>query len=383
MNKPLQVCKRCILDTHDDPFIRFDEEGICNHCRNYERRVQNELFQGEEGEKRLQILVKEIKASGQGKPYDCIMGVSGGVDSTYLAWRVKELGLRPLLVHFDNGWNSELAVQNIEHIVNKLGFDLFTYVVNWEEFRDLQLSYLKASVLDIEIPTDHGFFAMLYNVASQKGIQYILSGHNLVTEGILPAYMRWNKLDLLNIRAIHRKYGHKKLKTFPTLNFFKYNYYLRVKKIKMVSPLNLMKYDKAAAKDLITRELGWRDYGGKHYESIFTRFYQGYILPVKFGVDKRKAHVSTLINSGQLTREQALDEIRKPIYDPEQLAQDKEYVIKKFGLTPQEFEALMKAPVVPHENFPTYVKRHYAWHEKFFRSIRPFTRTAKKIMGRA
>jgi N-acetyl sugar amidotransferase len=383
MPKPYQVCKRCILDTKDDPIISFDGEGICNHCRTYERRAKAEVFQGEEGKKRLDAIVAEIKAYSKGKPYDSIMGVSGGVDSTYLAWQAKQLGLRPLLVHFDNGWNSELAVHNIENIVNKLGFDLFTYVVNWEEFKDLQLAYLKASVLDIEIPTDHGFFAMMYKIASEKGIKYILSGHNLVTEGILPAYMRWSKLDLLNIRSIHKKFGTRPLKTFPTLGFLKYNYYLRVKKFVQVAPLNFMHYDKNEAKELITRELGWRDYGGKHYESIFTRFYQGYILPVKFGVDKRKAHVSTLINSGQMTREEALQAIAEPIYNLEQLAIDKEYVIKKFGLTSESFEKIMAAPVRQHEEFPTYVKRHYVWNEKFFTSIRPFTRAAKRILGKA
>ncbi len=377
------TCTRCVLNTEDDPKISFDQEGICNHCRNYKVVEKQYAFTEEEREQKLSELVHKMKESGKGKQYDCILGVSGGVDSTYLAYKVKQFGLRPLIVHFDNGWNSEMAVKNIENILNKLEFDLFTYVVDWEEFKDLQLSYIKASVIDWEIPTDHGFMAMLFDQASKHNIEYILSGHNIVTEAILPKSMRWSKLDVANIKAIHKKYGNVKLKTFPLLGFFKYLYYLKVKKIKMVSPLNYMEYNKKQVKEFIQKELGWRDYGGKHYESIFTRFYQGYVLPEKFKVDKRKAHLATLINSGQITREEALEELKEPPYDPQQLKIDKEYVIKKFDITEIEFENYMNLPVRSHLDFDSYETGMYRDHEAFFKAIKPITKLIKIVFGKS
>lgn len=359
------------MDTIGDPDIHFDEKGVCNYCHTWERRAANFMVKGEEGRRQLKVLVDKIKMAGKGKSYDCIMGVSGGVDSTYVAWQAKQLGLRPLVVHFDNGWNSELSVKNIENIISKLGFDLYTYVIDWEEFRDLQLAYLKASVLDIEFPTDHAIVAMMYRLAHQHGIKYILSGFNIATEGILPTAWRWTKMDLLNLHSIHKAYGKVKLKSFPTMGFWKGIYYQYVYKIQFVQLLNYLDYDKKEAKELIARELGWKDYGGKHYESIFTRFYQGYILPRKFNIDKRKAHLSSLICSGQMTKEEALMEMKKDIYDPEQLAIDKEFVIKKFGLTDTEFEHIMNQPVRSHLDFGSYVTAHYKWHEMFFKTLRP------------
>ena len=382
MTNTIVTCKRCILDTHDDPNIYFDNEGICNHCRGYEAVAKKYDLTEEQRDKKLAEIVQKLKTSGKGKKYDCILGVSGGVDSTYLAYKVKQFGLRPLIVHFDNGWNSELAVKNIENILNKLNFDLFTYVVDWDEFNDLQMSYIKASVIDWEIPTDHGFMAMLFDQANKHNIEYILSGHNIVTEAILPKSMRWSKLDVANIKDIHKTFGKVKLKTFPLLGFFKHLYYLKVKKIKMISPLNYMEYNKKEVKEFIQKELGWRDYGGKHYESIFTRFYQGYVLPEKFKVDKRKAHLATLINSGQMTREEALEEIKTPPYDPEQLKIDKEYVIKKFNITAEEFEKYMKLPIRSHLEFESYETGMYRKHERFFKFISPITKLIKTVIGK-
>jgi N-acetyl sugar amidotransferase len=279
------------------------------------------------------------------------MGLSGGVDSTYIAWLAKELNLRPLAVHFDNGWNSELAVQNIENIVNKLGFDLFTYVINWEEFRDLQKAYLKASVIDIEAITDHAIFATLYRLAGEKKIKYILSGTNVHTEQTLPKSWVHPKADHINIKSIHRRFGTLPLKTFPFMDGKVKRYYHQIIGVRSVSLLNFVEYDKNKVKQLIEKELGWRDYGGKHYESIWTRFYQGYILPEKFKVDKRKAHLSDLIFGGQISKAEAIEELKKPIYDPEQFKVDYEFVLKKLGFTREEFEALMKEPRRSHYDF--------------------------------
>ncbi len=377
-----RMCNRCILDTNDDPEITFNTEGVCNHCMQYTSLAAKYNYKNGEGERKLDEIVQTIKKQGKGKPYDCIMGLSGGVDSTYLAYHVKRLGLRPLVVHFDNGWNSEIAVNNIENILKKLGFDLYTYVVDWKEFRDLQLSYIKASVIDWEIPSDHGFFAILFHLAARHNIRHILSGHNIATEAILPKYMRWSKMDVANILDIHRKYGTMKLKTFPMLGFFRYAYYLLVKKIELVNILNYLPYNRKEIKELIHRELEWKDYGGKHYESIFTRFYQGYVLPEKFGVDKRKAHLSNMIMSGQISREEALSEIQKPPYDPAQLKIDMEYVIKKLGLTPQEFRKYMEQPAKSHLDYVSYETGLYRRHERFFSLINPLIRAIRKISGR-
>jgi N-acetyl sugar amidotransferase len=380
MTREFQQCTHCILDTHDDPSIVFDKDGVCNYCNDYKRKYVDNAPTREQKQRELEAVLKEIKAAGKGKKYDSIMGLSGGVDSSYLAFKAKEWGLNPLIVHFDNGWNSELAVKNIEGIINKTGFDLYTYVVDWEEFRDLQLSYIKASVLDWEIPTDHGFFAMLYKQAGKNNIRHILTGHNHQTEAILPKTMRWSKMDTANIIDIHDKFGKIKLRTFPMMNFFEYIYLQKIKKINRVNLLELIDYDKEAAKKLIIEEFGWRDYGGKHYESIFTRFYQGYVLKEKFGYDKRKAHLSNLICSGQITKQQALEEIAKPPYDAKQLAEDKEYVIKKLEWDTAEFEAMMNKAPVSHLHYKSYETGLYRKHEKFMQRIKPLTKLIKKVL---
>ncbi len=382
MSEELKVkeCTRCVLDTNDSAQITFDSEGVCSYCRNYEKLVDSLPKDLDSKKTFLDKKISEIKNAGKGRKYDCIMGLSGGIDSSYLAYNAKLWGLNPLIVHFDNGWNSELAVKNIENIINKLGFDLYTYVVDWEEFKNLQLSYIKASVLDWEIPTDHGFFAMMYDQAYKHNIKYILSGHNIVTEGILPKDMRWSKLDVANIKDIHKKYGSIPLKTFPLLGFFKNIYYQKVRGFEIVNPLNFVQYDKDVAKKIIAQEMGWRDYGGKHYESIFTRFYQGYVLLEKFGYDKRKAHLSTLINSGQISRDKAKRELSKSPYNTEQFKEDREYVIKKLGLTEKEFEEIMKQPVRSHLDFKSYETGLYLKHERLMKAIKPITRLVKKVI---
>jgi N-acetyl sugar amidotransferase len=308
--RPFQQCKVSVMDTIADPNITFDEQGICNYYYRYLKDEKKHVFKGEAGKKKLKEKIKNIKEAGKGKQYDCILGLSGGVDSTYLCLLAKEQGLRPLIVHFDNGWNSELAVNNIENTVKKLGFDLYTYVVDWGEFRELQLSYLKASVVDIEVLTDHAFMAVLYEQARKWKIKHVLAGMNIATEQVLPRHWIFNKMNAVNIKDIQSKYGRvpvKELRSFPFLNYSHKKYCESVLKMEVVTPLNFIDYHYDQVKEEIKSKLGWRDYGGKHYESVWTRFYQGFILPYKFNIDKRKAHFSNLIFSGQMTKEEALE----------------------------------------------------------------------------
>jgi N-acetyl sugar amidotransferase len=344
-------CKRCLLDGVNNPDFSLDLSGLCSFCNQFDCEHQPYLQEVKNGgrEKYLRIL-DQIRKDGRGKPYDCLIGVSGGVDSTYIAWLTKEVGLRPLAVHFDNGWNSELAVKNIENIINRLGIDLETVVVDWLEFRDLQLSYLKASVVDVEVPTDHGIFTTLFRVARRFGIRYILSGVNSATEAILPYSWIHPKLDHINLLAIHKAFGTQTLKTFPVADF-RLKRWIRTSGLQEIRILDLIDFRKAEAEELIKRELDWRPYGGKHYESIFTRFYQGYILPEKFGIDKRKAHLSNLICSGQMTRDEGIAELAKPIYPQGLLLEDMEFALKKFNLTEAEFGEIMQRPRKAHRDF--------------------------------
>jgi len=380
-NSQYRQCTNCILDTKDDPSITFDKDGVCNYCINYKDKYVKHALTDAEKSQKLKSLLSEIKEAAKGRKYDCIMGLSGGVDSSYLCLLAKQLGLNPLLVHFDNGWNSELAVKNIEGIIHKTGFDLFTYVVDWEEFKDLQLAYIKAGVLDWEIPTDHGFYACLYEQAYKHGIKYILTGHNYQTEAILPNTMRWSKMDVANIKDIYARYGTRKLKTFPLLGFFKFSWYGFITKLKRVNILELVHYNKDEAKEQIKKEFGWRDYGGKHYESIFTRFYQGYVLKEKFGFDKRKAHLSNLILSDQITRDEALTEIAKPSYDEQLLKDDFDYVAKKFDMSPEAFRKLLAQPNKSHLDYRSYETGLYVRHVKFMKAIKPFTVLIKKVIA--
>lgn len=338
------------MDNIADPDIRFDAEGVCNYMHEYRRKEEESLLRGEAGREALERAADRIRSAGNGRPYDCIMGLSGGVDSTYVAYLANRLGLRPLAVHFDNGWNSELSVMNIHNIITRLGIDLHTHVVDWEEFRDLQLAYLRASVVDIEAITDHAIICVLYRLAGRMGIPYILSGTNVQTESTMPRSWIFPKSDSVNIRAIHKAYGRRPLKTYPILDPG-VRRQMGTGGVRSVSPLNWVEYDKKTVKETIQRELGWRDYGGKHFESIWTRFYQAHILPVKFHIDKRKPHLSDLVFGGQMTREAALAELDKPVYDPVQYLEDRDFVLKKLGLTEGAFEEIMALPSRRHTDF--------------------------------
>jgi N-acetyl sugar amidotransferase len=354
MNKKndTQQCIRCVMDTSTKTLTTFSEQGVCNICSSFDVLAQKTINRPlDTREKELEDKIKLIKAEGKGKKYDCIIGLSGGVDSTYVAYLVHNYGLRALAVHFDNGWNSELAVYNIESIIRKTGFDLYTYVVNWEEFKDLQRAYLKASVIDIEALSDHMIVASLYKLAAKYQVKNIISGTNIATEAILPTDWVYSKRDLDNIINIHNKFGSIPLKTYPKIGFIQRLYYTEYKKINFVEVLDLVDYNKHKVKDFIIDYFGWRDYGGKHYESIWTKFYQGYILPVKFGVDKRKAHLSNLICTKEITRENALSELSTPSIPSDEVDELIQYVCTKLDFSRSEFDAIMKEKPIPHQYY--------------------------------
>ena len=351
-----QICTNCVMDT-TDPDIFFDENGVCNHCINFQEVTKQNWFPDEKGTEIWQDWVTKIKADGKGKDYDCIIGISGGIDSAYLAYKLQEYNLRILAVHIDAGWNSDISVRNIELLIKNLNLDLFTHVVNWEEMKDLQRSYLKASVINQDIPQDHAFFARLCQEAKIHKIKYFLSGGNISTECVLPSSWGFDNLDLKNLKAIHKYYGQNKLKDYPTIGFwdvYVINPFLRNQKI--LRPLNFMKYKKEEAKKELTEKIGWNDYGDKHHESRFTRFYQGYYLYEKFGIDKRKAHLSSLILTNQLSRDKALDELEKKPYDIALIEEDISYIAKKLELSVDEFMVILESPANKHEDFSTNVR---------------------------
>jgi N-acetyl sugar amidotransferase len=373
--KEVKVCNRCIMDNNNDPDLLLDENGICNHCHNFELAF-NKLPKGKKAKDNFNNTILKIKEEGRQNKYDCIIGISGGVDSTYLCYVAKQHNLRPLLVHCDNGWNSELSVKNIENICAKTGFDLYTLVIDWPEIKDIQLSFFKAGVVDIELPYDYALIMTSYKAAQKYGIKYVLTGHNVVTEGTyLPKRWRHDKMDIVNIKAIHKRFGSVPLKTFPYYSFIRQR--MIGKKLSHIHLLNYGDYNKLAVMELIKSEFGWRDYGGKHYENIFTRFYQGYILKEKFGFDKRQFHLSVLVQSGQISREEAFRQYAMPAYDAEQLKDDKDYVLKKLGLTNNEFESYMKAPVKDHYEYPS-IKKYWDLYFKTIAVLKPIRNIFRK-----
>ena len=359
-----QICNHCVMDTTDSEIV-FDSDGICNYCKSMRDSIKAYNFSKEESQKLIAGIVKNIKKAQGKNKYDSVLGISGGVDSSYLAYISSELGLNPLVVHVNNGWNNERAERNIENIVKRLGFDLKTHVIDWEEFRDIQHSYLKASVINLEATSDHAIIAGIYKIALKYNIKYILNGRNINTEGILPTSWGYNNLDLRNLKAITSRFGTKRIKTMPTINLYKFFIAKYIKGIKEVSLLNYVSYNRLQAIKTLIDKVNWIEYGGKHYESIITRFYQGWILPQKFGVDKRKAHFSSLICSGQIKREEAIEELKNnPYPDPDLLKDDMEYVIKKFGLTEDEFKKIISLPIKSHYDFA-----NNSWIFNLFRII--------------
>jgi len=368
-NMSYQVCTRCLMDT-TDPEITFNELGQCNNCTSYLERAAIRLIAPEKRDEELQKLINTIKEKGKGKEYDCIIGVSGGTDSTYVAYKVKELGLRPIAIHLDNGWNSELAVKNIENTLTKLNIPLFTHVIDWEEFRDIQLSFLYASTPDMEIPTDHAINALLFNQAAKFGIEYIISGSNFNDEGAFPESWAYGHLDWKYISGIHNKFGKHKIKTFPHLPLPKLMYYTLVKRIKTIAILNYMHFEKTEARKILTEKLDWVDYGGKHNESLYTKFIQEYVLPKKFNIDVRKPYYSGPVLRSQMTREHALEMLQQPIATEKSLADQKEYMMKKLELSENDFNSIMTAPLKKNSDYPS--------NKKTFARLRNLLNMARK-----
>jgi N-acetyl sugar amidotransferase len=358
--------------------IIFDENGICNYCKEFEKLLRKP-------KKKLNLdlneLVEKIKRDGKGKPYDCIVGISGGVDSSYTLVKVKELGLRPLAVHMDNGWDSELAANNIKNLVQGLGVDLYTHVIDWDEYRELMQAFFDADVIDIELLYDNAMLAVNYQQANKYGIKYILAGTNTSTEGMkIPENWNWFKLDKKNIYALAKR-NRVKIKTFPSIDVLEYIYYEFIKKIKWISFLDyLQDYNKFEALDILEKNYSYKPYPYKHYESIFTRFYQGYILIEKFGVDKRKLHLSTLIISGQISKEEALKQMKNKYAYPseKELQEDIEYFLKKMRWSKEELENYLKRPEKPHD---MYGSERWLWNflEQMYSKMRNIMKILKLV----
>lgn len=341
-----EICTNCVMDTTDSMIV-FDENGVCDHCRTFYQCTLPTWHTDDRGQRELQTVVEKIKEAGKGKDFDCILGMSGGIDSSYLTYIAKEqFGLRPLVFHVDAGWNSQEAVNNIEKLVDGLGLDLYTEVIDWEEMRDLQLAFFKAGVPHIDAPQDHAFFATMYKFAEQHDVNYILTGANLSTECIRnPIEWMYYQSDSIQLRDIHRQFGTLPLVNYPVTSILHHKIYLPyIKGIKVVRPLNCVPYIKQDAVKLLVEKFGWQPYPQKHFESRFTRFYEGYWLPKKFGYDTRRVQYSSLIVTEQMTRDEALAKLEEPSYDESVIGYDFEYVATKLGITVAELQGYLDAP---------------------------------------
>jgi N-acetyl sugar amidotransferase len=342
----LRICTNCVMDT-TDPKITFDEDGVCDHCRSFREHTLPNWHTGDKAQAELDRMIERIRNHGKGRDFDCIIGMSGGIDSSYLVYAAKErFGLRPLVFHVDAGWNSQIAVNNIERLVDGLGLDLYTEVIDWEEMKDLQLAFFKSGVPHIDTPQDHAFFATMYKFASQYGVRDILTGANLSTECVRnPIEWMYYQSDSTQLRDIHAKFGTRPLRRFPVTSILWHKIWLPyVKGIRSWRPLNHISYVKDDAVKFLTERFGWQPYPQKHFESRFTRFYESYWLPEKFGYDTRKVQFSSLILTGQMTREDALERLSAPAYDPATIHQDIEYVATKLGISVDELTGYFNAP---------------------------------------
>lgn len=346
MDKKYEICTNCVMDTTDAK-ITFDKKGVCDHCNTFYKDIKPNWHTDERGWQEIVSTADKIKEEGKGKDFDCIIGMSGGIDSSYLLYlAVKKLGLRPLVFHVDAGWNSEKAVHNIEVIVDKLGLDLYTEVIDWEEMKDLQLAYFKSGVSTVDTPQDHSFFATMYKFATKYDVKYILTGGNYSTECIRnPLEWMYYQSDSIQLKDIHNKFGAKPLKNYPLTNILWHKVWLPyVKKIKLIRPLDFMPYNKEEATQFLVDEFGYQRYAQKHFESRFTKFYESYWLPKKFGFDTRKVQYSSLILTNQMTRKEAIKKLETPAVDKETLKQDFEYISTKLGITIEELQSYMDAP---------------------------------------
>ena len=361
-----QICTRCVMDTSDED-IDFDVQGICHHCCDFEVVLKQPRYRKEDADKRLSEMIATIKAKG--KKYDCIVGISGGVDSCYTAYLCHKWGLNPLLVHMDNGWNSEIAVSNIKKIINKLNLDYVSYVLDWNEFREIQLAFLKSSIVDLELPTDIAIPASLYETAVKHDIPFIISGGNYSGEGILPLTWGYHVLkDAFLYKSIVKKYSSTPLKKVPVVGLWGEIYYKFIKQIRTLYPLNLVEYNKDEARAFLKQEFGWVDYGGKHHESKITAFWQSYAMPTKYNMDYRRATYSSQIVSGQITRDEALEKLKDLPYEPSTILSDKEYIAKKFGIPSSELETYLALPPKTYKDFPNQkrlIQSFYTLYKKY------------------
>lgn len=342
--RPYQICSRCIMDT-SDPTITFDERGWCDFCRNFETNLKPNWHPGERGIREITPLIEKIKQEGKGRDHDCLIGISGGLDSSYVTYVAKEkFGLRPLMFHCDAGWNSDLGVSNIQKIIEGLHLDLVTEVVNWEEMKDLQRAFFKSQVPFVDTPQDLALFSAIYNFAAKNGFKYVITGGNNSTECVREC-LEWTyfSTDMRHVRDVHRRFGSRPLKTFPTCDILKYKTWYRWGKgIRVIKLLDSVPYIKKDAIRELNEKFGWQPYPQKHYESRFTRFFESYWTPKKHGDDKRRAYMSSEILTGQMTREEALDRISRPELDEETMQREFEYVAKKLGWTVAEFEEIFR-----------------------------------------
>ena len=369
-----RICSRCVMDT-TDPDILFDKLGVCNHCSGFDNVLSKSWFPNDHGQEILKKRVSEIKEKGRKQEYDCILGLSGGLDSSYLALAIKDSGLRPLVVHVDAGWNSELAVHNIEKVVKYCGYDLHTHVVDWEEIKDLQVAYLKAGVANQDVVQDHIFFATLYQFAIKNNIKYVVSGGNIATECVWPKAWMHPAMDSINLKAIHKRYGKIKLKHYKVIGFLEYFFvYPFLKGMSTFRPLDYMHYNKDEALRILKEVVGYKEYGRKHGESRFTRFFQNHYLPIKFNIDKRRPHLSSLILSGALSREVAVEELQKELYDQTDLDIDKAFVAKKLGMEKEDLDLLIYSPGRDHSEFKNWNSR--------YRLLQVIKRNVVRFLGR-
>jgi N-acetyl sugar amidotransferase len=348
-----RICANCVMDTSDSRIV-FDERGVCDHCISFKRDVLPYWHPDETGKAMFRRIVERIRASGKGRDFDCIIGMSGGLDSSYLLHlAVSEFGLRPLVFHVDGGWNTDIAVNNIQVLVEKLGLYLYTEVINWEEMRDFQLSFFKSGVAHLDIPQDHAFVATLYHFANKHGIKYILNGGNYSTECVRnPLEWLYHGTDMAQIRDIHRRFGTVPLRTYPFSSILFHKFYLRyIRGVQVVKPLNLLPYSKEDASNTLSELYGWRPYPQKHFESRFTRFFEGYWLPTRFGYDTRRVQYSSLILTEQMTREDALDRLLCPSYDPQKIDEDLAYIAAKLGITVEDLNAYHSMPLRTYRDY--------------------------------
>lgn len=348
-----RICSNCVMDTSDAQ-ISFDENGVCDHCRGFKEHVEPNWFPNAEGERRFAAVVEQIKADGKGRDFDCILGMSGGLDSSFLLHKaVKDFGLRPLVFHVDGGWNTDIAVSNIQSLVDGLGLDLYTEVINWNEMRDFQLAFFKAGVPHLDIPQDHAFIATLYNFADKHKIKYILNGGNISTECVRnPLDWLYYGTDMAQLNDIRRKFGTVPMRTYPFSSVLRHKLYLRyVRGVQVIKPLDWMDYTKEMARNTLANLYGWKPYPQKHFESRFTRFYEGYWLPERFGYETRRVQYSSLILTGQMRREEAIEALQKPAYDPETIEHEFDYIARKLGITSAELRGYFTMPLKSYKDY--------------------------------